>query len=65
MRRLQGFLPAPCGENGLGVTIRLFAPLEDEVAGSAICNAVLEVRAHRLIAVITGILIVHHCSHAP
>src|SRR4051812_9135442 len=56
-------LAPPRGQNVFRVAVRLFAALEDEVAGGLEGDTV-EIRRHRAVQRIAGVLLVDHHRHA-
>ena len=54
--------PAPM-QDRLGVAAGLFGALQDQLLGSQERDAVVEVRSHRPVRGVSGILLVHQRSH--
>ena len=50
-------------QQGLGISIRLFQPLEHQIAGSLECQAVRKIVAHRTVSRIDGVLFVNNDGH--
>src|SRR5690554_7876888 len=51
-------------QHGLGIAAGLFTTFEYQFAGSLESDTVIEVRRHRLVQGVTGVLTVHHGGHA-